>query len=45
MNFHVLYESDGLIAKHALSLARYHHEGTGIADYQSWVLLEAECSV
>jgi hypothetical protein len=43
MNFHVFYESDGLIAKHALSLERYHQEGTGIADFQSWVLLEGEC--
>ena len=43
MNFYVFYESDGLIGKHALSLARYHHEGTGVAEYQDWVLLEAEC--
>jgi hypothetical protein len=28
--------------KHALSQCRYHHEGTGNADYQSWVLLQAE---
>ena len=45
INFHVLYESDALVAKHALSLRRYHHEGTGNADYQSWVLLEAESLV
>jgi hypothetical protein len=42
INFHVLYEGDTLVAKDALSLCRYHHEGTGNADYQSWVLLEVE---
>ena len=42
VNFHVLYESDHLVTKYALSLCRYHYEGTGNADYQSWVLLEAE---
>jgi hypothetical protein len=42
INFHVVYESDALVAKHALSLRRYHDEGTGNADYQSWVLLETE---
>jgi hypothetical protein len=30
MNFNVLYQSDGVIAKHALSLVRYHHEAQGL---------------
>lgn len=43
INYYVFYESDDLMSEHALSLERYHQEGRGIADYQYWVLLEADC--